>query len=66
MFLSGNAEKALMGHFAPYPAEETETKELYSTRYVSKRADFLAENQRNTGVSVAGADHRAGRQGPAR
>ncbi|GGM93778.1 retaining alpha-galactosidase [Dyadobacter beijingensis] len=42
MFLSGNAEKALFGHFAPYPAEETETKELYSTRYVSKRADFLA------------------------
>jgi alpha-glucosidase len=45
MFLSGNAEKALMGHFAPYPAEETETKELYSTRYVSKRADFLAKTK---------------------
>lgn len=45
MFLSGNAEKALFGHFAPYPAEETETKELYSTRYVSKRADFLAKTK---------------------
>jgi alpha-glucosidase len=45
MFLSGNAEKALFGHFAPYPAEETETKELYSTRYVSKRADFLARTK---------------------
>ncbi|HWV33208.1 MAG TPA: glycoside hydrolase family 97 protein, partial [Dyadobacter sp.] len=45
MFLSGNAEKALFGHFAPYPAQETETKELYSTRYVSKRADFLAKTK---------------------
>lgn len=45
MFLTGNAEKALFGNFAPYPAEETETKELYSTRYVSKRADFLAKTK---------------------
>jgi len=45
MFLTGNAEKAMFGQFAPYPAEETETKELYSTRYVSKRADFLAKTK---------------------
>ena len=45
MFLTGNTEKALFGQFAPYPAEETETKELYSTRYVSKRADFLAKTR---------------------
>ncbi|ACT92560.1 glycoside hydrolase family 97 protein [Dyadobacter fermentans] len=45
MFLTGNAEKALFGNFAPYPAEETETKELYSTRYVSKRANFLAKTK---------------------
>lgn len=45
MFLSGNSEKALFGQFAPYPAEEVETKELYSTRYVSKRADFLAKTK---------------------
>ncbi|WP_426294707.1 glycoside hydrolase family 97 protein [Dyadobacter endophyticus] len=45
MFLTGSAEKALLGQFAPYPAEETETKELYSTRYVSKRADFLAKTK---------------------
>ncbi|SDF53151.1 alpha-glucosidase [Dyadobacter soli] len=45
MFLSGAGEKALFGHFAPYPAEETETKELYSTRYVSKRAEFLASTK---------------------
>ena len=45
MFLSGNAEKALFGNFAPYPAEEVETKELYSTRYVSKRSDFLARTK---------------------
>lgn len=45
MFLTGNSEKALFGQFAPYPAEEVETKELYATRYVSKRADFLAKTK---------------------
>ncbi|WP_353719418.1 glycoside hydrolase family 97 protein [Dyadobacter sp. 676] len=45
MFLTGNEEKALFGRFAPYPAEEAETRELYSTRYVSRRADFLAKTK---------------------
>jgi len=47
MFLMGTSGNALKGHFAPYPAEEIETKELYSFKYVSKRADFLAKTKGN-------------------
>lgn len=45
MFLVGTMGNALRGDFAPYPAEETESKELYSLRYVSKRADFIAKTK---------------------
>ncbi|WP_337042707.1 glycoside hydrolase family 97 protein [Emticicia sp. 17c] len=47
MFLVGTLGKSLRGDFAPYPAEETESKELYSLRYVTKRADFIAKTKGN-------------------
>lgn len=47
MFLTGTMSNALRGNFAPYPAEETESKELYSLRYVTKRADFIARTKGN-------------------
>ncbi|WP_460470235.1 glycoside hydrolase family 97 protein [Emticicia fontis] len=45
MFLTGTMSNALIGDFAPYPAEETESKELYSLKYVTKRADFIARTK---------------------
>lgn len=45
MFLTGTTGKALKGNFAPYPAEETIANELYSLKYVSKRADFIAKTK---------------------
>ncbi len=45
MFLTGTGSQALTGRFAPYPAEEKETSELYSTRYVSRRADYIARTK---------------------
>ena len=45
MFLVGTMSNALRGNFAPYPAEETESKELYSLRYVTKRADFISKTK---------------------
>ncbi|RYU95247.1 glycoside hydrolase family 97 protein [Emticicia agri] len=47
MFLVGTMSNALRGNFAPYPAEETESKELYSLKYVTKRADYIAKTKGN-------------------
>jgi alpha-glucosidase len=45
MFLTGNSGNALIGDFAPYPLKEEESHELYSLRFVTKRADFLAKTK---------------------
>lgn len=45
MFLTGTGSPELSARFAHYPAEEKETNELYSTRYVSRRTDYLARTK---------------------
>jgi len=42
MFLRGTGTDALDGVFAQYPLEEKSTKELYSQKIVTKRADYIA------------------------
>ncbi len=45
MFLGGTATPGLKGVFAPYPAEEASTDELYSQRIVTKREPYIARTK---------------------
>ncbi len=45
MFLGGTGSSALKGVFAPYPAGEESTKELYSQRIVTKRTPYIARTR---------------------
>ncbi len=42
MFLQGTGANALQGKFAPYPAQEFTTNELYPETLVSKRENYIA------------------------
>ena len=42
MFLRGTGTDALEGVFAPYPLEEKSTKEFYSQKIVTRRANYIA------------------------
>jgi alpha-glucosidase len=43
MFLRGTGRFSLMGEFAPYPAEEHVTDDLYPEKIVTRREDFIAK-----------------------
>ena len=42
MFLKGSSSNRLIGMFAPYPAEEKTTNELYPETLVTKRENYIA------------------------
>ena len=42
MFLTGNQNNSLVAGFAPYPAKDSTTKELYPEIIVTKREDYIA------------------------
>lgn len=42
MFLTGNNDQSLAGHFAPYPLEEKITEGEFPAAVVTRRADYIA------------------------
>ena len=42
MFLTGNQNNSLVAGFAPYPAKDSTTRELYPEIIVTKREDYIA------------------------
>ena len=45
MFITGNGNNSLAGHFAPYPLEEKITEGEFPQAIVTKRADYIARTK---------------------